>query len=154
MFPGKIGRFRYQPRPGKLLFSASLSSVAFVDLGETEPDDGKTGEQMMLEASRKELREHFPKALQGSNKIRKGIYTFVESYIIEPVFTGLRFIQLFLIFTPVLILAPIIWIGPRNKDRDNERSGAIWWYGFLVGSMETSGAAFIKVFPKLVILHS
>ena len=32
-----------------------------------------------------------------------------------------------------------------HKDKDDERSGTLWWYSFLVHSMERSGAAFIKL---------
>jgi len=50
-----------------------------------------------------------------------------------------------IIFVPVIVAIPAIWIGDRVKDRDNERKGTLWWYGFLVSSMERAGAAFIKV---------
>lgn len=99
----------------------------------------------MLDASRKELNEHVPKALQGSKKLRRNIYFFLDFYIIEPICTGLRFLHLVLIFVPVLVTVPAIWIGARQPDRDNERSGTLWWYGFMTRSMERAGAAFIKV---------
>lgn len=98
-----------------------------------------------MEASRRELDEQVPKAIQNSKKYRRGIYFFVESYIVEPIATGLRFLHLVFIFVPVLVTVPIIWFGKRQPDRDNERSGTLWWYGFLVRSMERAGAAFIKV---------
>lgn len=97
-----------------------------------------------MEASRQELEDQVPKALQNSKKYRRGIYFFVDAYIVEPICTGLRFLHLVLIFVPVLVTIPVIWIGARQSDKDNERSGTIWWYGFLVGSMERAGAAFIK----------
>lgn len=99
----------------------------------------------MLEVSRKELAEQVPKSLENSKKYRRGIYFFVEDYIIEPIATGLRFLHLVVIFVPVIVTIPAIWIGARNADKDNERSGTLWWYRFLVGSMERAGAAFIKV---------
>jgi hypothetical protein len=98
----------------------------------------------MLEVSRKELEEQVPKALQNSTKYRRGIYFFIEDYIIEPIATGLRFLHLMIIFVPVIVTIPAIWIGSRQPDRDNERSGTLWWYGYLVLSMERAGAAFIK----------
>jgi aarF domain-containing kinase len=107
--------------------------------------NGKTGEQQMLEASRKELEEHVPKRIQNSKRVRRGIYFFVEDWIIEPIATGIRFLHLVLIFVPVILTIPVIWIGQRRKDRSNERSGTLWWYGHLVWSMERAGAAFIKV---------
>lgn len=99
----------------------------------------------MLEASRAELEQAVPKALRNSKKVRRSIYFFFEEYIIEPIATGFRFLHLVFIFVPVILAVPAIWLGPRRADRDNERSGTIWWYGFLVSSMERAGAAFIKV---------
>jgi aarF domain-containing kinase len=108
-------------------------------------DEDKTHEAAMLEASRKELAEHVPKAIKHSKKVRRGVYFFVDLYIIEPICTGLRFLHLVFIFVPVLITVPAIWIGARQPDRDSERSGTLWWYWFLTRSMERAGAAFIKV---------
>lgn len=99
----------------------------------------------MLEASRKELKEQVPQAIKNSKKYRRGIYFFVDLYIIEPICTGLRFLHLVVIFVPVIVTIPAIWLGQRQRDRDNERNGTLWWYSFLVTSMERAGAAFIKV---------
>lgn len=99
----------------------------------------------MLEASRKELAEQVPEYLQGSRHIRRAIWRFLDTWIVEPIATGLRLFHLMVIFVPVIITVPAIWIGSRQKDKDDERSGTIWWYGFLVSSMERAGAAFIKV---------
>lgn len=127
----------------------ALSPLAFVEIGHDGSGDGeKTHEEVMLEASRKELAQQVPKALENSKKYRRGIYFFIEDYIIEPVATGLRFLHLVVIFVPVIVTIPAIWIGTRNIARDNERSGTLWWYGFLVGSMERAGAAFIKVYEN------
>lgn len=125
---------------------AALSPLAFVEIGHDKAGNGdKTHEEAMLEASRQELAEQVPKSLENSKKYRRGIYFFVEDYIIEPIATGLRFLHLVIIFVPVIVTIPAIWIGARNADRDNERGGTLWWYGFLVSSMERAGAAFIKV---------
>ena len=110
--------------------------------------DGKTGEELMLEASREEIEGEVPKFLRGSKKIRRGIYFFFDAFVYEPVMTGLRFLHLFVIFVPVLLSVPVIWFGRRHPERDNERSGTLWWYGYLVWSMERAGAAFIKVFDS------
>ncbi len=60
----------------------------------------------------------------------------LDLYIWEPLCTGARFLQLAVIFVPVILTVPVLWIGPRQPDRDNERSGTLWWYGFLVNAME------------------
>lgn len=129
-----------------LLASATvLSPLAFVQLSQSESDDGKTHEERMLERSRDELANAVPKRLEQSKVVRRGIYFFLDSYIWEPIATSLRFLHLVFIFVPVIVTIPAIWIGERVQSRDNERSGTLWWYGFLVGSMERAGAAFIKV---------
>jgi aarF domain-containing kinase len=136
------------PPPGVrrlLLAGAGLTPLAFVSISEGESKDGKTGEEQMLAASREELKLQVPRAIEGSKGFRRNIYFFVDSYIIEPICTGLRFLHLVFIFVPVMVSVPAIWFGARNSGRDNERSGTLWWYGFLVRSMERAGAAFIKV---------
>ena len=138
------------PIPGRTLRFAALSPLAFVSLSQDDSEDGKTHEEAMLEASRKELKEHVPKALQGSRKVRRGIYFFIDMYIIEPIATGLRLLHLVVIFVPVLVTIPSIWFGKRQPGHDNERSGTLWWYGFLVRSMERSGATFIKVISSSI----
>ncbi|KAK0662913.1 ABC1 family protein C21C3.03 [Lasiodiplodia hormozganensis] len=143
---------RAPPRPrfggSVLLFAATtaLSPAAFVALSQqSNDDDDRTGEQLMLEASRAELKNQVPKVIQHSKTFRKGLYFFFENYIWEPLATGLRFAHLVVIFVPVILTVPVIWIGRRVPDRDNERSGTLWWYAFLVRSMERAGAAFIKL---------
>lgn len=124
---------------------AALTPMAFVELGEEEIKDGKTGEEHMLEASRAELAAELPRYIKGSHGIRRGIWVFLDTYIIEPIATGFRLLHLMVLFVPVIVTIPAIWIGARQKDRDDERSGTLWWYGFLVNGMERAGAAFIKV---------
>lgn len=154
--------FKPPPAPvqGGTLLLAALSPAAFVSIAEEEEEDrhGLTHEEHMLEISRKELAEQVPDRLKESSKVRIGIWRFLDAWIVEPLATGLRFLHLVVIFVPVIATIPLIWIGARNRGRDNERSGTLWWYGFLVSSMERAGAAFIKlgqwaasrtdVFPK------
>lgn len=125
--------------------AATLTSASFVQLSEQDHNGDKTGEEIMLDASRAELENHLPKALENSKHVRKGIYFFVEDYIIEPILTTVRFLHLVFIFGPVILCVPVIWFGGKVKERDNERSGTLWWYALLVRSMERAGAAFIKL---------
>lgn len=99
----------------------------------------------MLEVSRKELEEQVPDQLKNSKKVRVTIWKFVDTWIVEPIATGFRFLHLVIIFVPVIATVPVMWFGARQADRDNERRGTLWWYGFLVASMERAGAAFIKL---------
>lgn len=99
----------------------------------------------MLEASRAELAEQTPVWVGNSKKVRRSIWHFFDTWVIEPVATGLRFLHLVFIFVPVIVTIPMIWVGRRSDKRDGDRWGTVWWYGFLVSSMERAGAAFIKV---------
>lgn len=143
--------FRPPPAPvkGGSLLLLALGPAAFVSIAEDDDEEtdhhGKTHEQEMLEMSMQELADYVPPHLRGSRKIRRGIWRFVDTWIFEPIATGLRFLHLVVIFVPVLATIPVIWFGARVEERDGERKGTLWWYGFLVSSMERAGAAFIKL---------
>ena len=135
---------RRPPIAGPILLSA-LTPAAFIRLNEEDSDDGKTGEEHMLEASREELKQSIPDSVHGLRRVWRELVFVIDQYIYEPLATGFRFLHLVFIFVPVILTVPIIWIGRRYKDHDNERGGTLWWYGFLVHSMERAGPAFIKV---------
>jgi len=99
----------------------------------------------MLQASRAELKKTVSDDERGVERFGHKILLFLDLYIWEPICTGVRFLQLVAIFVPVIISVPAVWIGPRQPDLDNERSGTLWWYGFLVRGMEWAGPAFIKL---------
>lgn len=122
-----------------------LTPAAFVALSEKDNDDGKTPEDHMLEASRAEIAKELPDNIRGVKRAWKGVSLLIDQYIAEPIATTFRFLHLFIIFVPVIATIPILFLGSRQKDRDNERSGTLWWYYFLVRSMERGGPAFIKV---------
>lgn len=131
------------------MWSAVLSPAAFVALSEEDEADGKTPEEHMLEASRAEIAKELPDNVHGITRVWKGLLLGIDCYIIEPVATVLRFFHLVIIFVPVIGTLPIIFIGARQKSRDNERSGTLWWYSFLVQAMEWGGPAFIKVLSSI-----
>lgn len=145
---GEGSWYQSPPRHNGLVYAAAiaLSPAAFVDL--SEKDNGGTeltAEGRMLEVSRDEIKKKVDKDAHGVRRFGQSIVLYLDLYIWEPVCTGLRFLHLFVIFVPVILSVPALWIGPRRKDRDNERSGTLWWYWFLVKSMERAGPAFIKV---------
>jgi aarF domain-containing kinase len=149
-FHGNGGKshFRTPPHVKGLLFAAavSLSPAAFVQL--SEKDNGgteQTAEGRMLEASREEIKKKVADDVHGFRRLRANIFYFADVYIWEPICTGLRFLHLVLIFVPVMVTVPALWVGKRDPKRDNERWGSLWWYWFLVKSMERAGPAFIKV---------
>lgn len=129
----------------KTIWAAALTPAAFIKLSEEDNGDGKTPEEHMLEASRAEIQKRVPENVHGVKRAWRKLYILTDEYIYEPIATGLRFLHLVVIFVPVIISTPIIWLGRRLKARHNERSGTIWWYMFLVHSMERAGPAFIKV---------
>ena len=139
--------FRPPPKPPRtrILVWSLLTPATFVALSEEENDDGKTAEEHMLEASRAEIAKELPDDLHGYKRVLSGIWLFLDIVIVEPLATTFRFLHLVIIFVPVLATIPVIWFGSRKKDRDNERAGTLWWYSFLVRSMERAGPAFIKV---------
>jgi aarF domain-containing kinase len=132
------------PAVGTVILAAALSPTAFMKLAENNGGE-KTGEMQMLEASHAETQEIALENLQSLSKSRQKLYMFFNRYIYEPIVTGARFLHLVIIFVPVLATVPVIWFGRRVKSRDNERTGTLWWYCFLVRSMERAGPAFIKV---------
>ena len=119
-------------------------------LSEEDTGDGKTPEEHMLEASRAEISKEIPEEIHGVKRGWKGLCLLVDTIIVEPIATTFRFLHLVIIFVPVIASMPLIWLGGRCKDRDNERTGTLWWYSFLVHSMERAGPAFIKVFCNLL----
>ena len=142
-FPKQLPRGR--PCGQVIIWSAALSPAAFVALSEEDDGDGKTPEEHMLEASRAEIAKELPEDVHGVKRLWKGLLLSIDCYIVEPVATVLRFFHLVVIFVPVIGTLPILLLGSRQKDRDNERTGTLWWYSFLVRAMERGGPAFIKV---------
>ena len=145
--PTRWSVFHRPPKPpkGRILIWSLLSPAAFVALSEEDTGDGKTPEEHMLEASRAEIAKDIPEDVHGLRRVWEAIYLFVDTMIVEPLATTFRFLHLVIIFVPVIGTMPLIWLGRRQRDRDNERSGTLWWYSFLVRSMERGGPAFIKV---------
>ncbi|KAK7419977.1 hypothetical protein QQZ08_010614 [Neonectria magnoliae] len=126
--------------------ATALATAAFVELSQKEnstPED--TAEKRMLEVSRDEIKKGVNHEARGLSRVAEQIRYLVDLLIVEPACTGLRFLQLVFIFVPVIVTVPAIWFGSRQGHRDNERSGTIWWYGFLVNAMELAGPAFIKL---------
>jgi hypothetical protein len=73
------------------------------------------------------------------------IYNFISDYIIEPILISYRFTYLLCIFLPLIIGSPLILIGKKVPEYNNERTGTLWWYNKLMRIMEMAGPTFIKV---------
>lgn len=132
------------PVVGTVLLAA-LSPGSFLELAEKTDGGETTGEMEMLKASRQELQKTVAGDVRGLSRLCQIIYVLSYKYIYEPIATGLRFFHLVIIFIPVLATVPVIWFGERTQSRNGERTGTLWWYKFLVRSMERAGPAFIKV---------
>ncbi|KAJ5895455.1 hypothetical protein N7495_007146 [Penicillium taxi] len=126
------------------LLMATLAPGAFLKLAE-DPDGKKTGEMQMLEASREEIRKAVSPDARGLSRVRQSISVLFYCYVYDPIATGLRFLHLFVIFMPVIVTIPVIWIGRNVKGLNGARRGTLWWYRFLVKAMERAGPAFIKL---------
>lgn len=99
----------------------------------------------MLRISRQEISKKVPEDAKGLSRVWKSIVYALDQYFYEPLATTFRFFHLLIIFVPVIVSIPIVWVGPRGKERDNSRIGTVWWFTFLVKSMERAGPAFIKL---------
>lgn len=136
------------PRRGPVisgLVMAALAPSAFLKLAEESDGDEKTGEMQMLEASREEIRKTVSEDARGISRLCQSLRVFWYYYVYDPIATGFRFLHLAVIFIPVVITVPAIWIGRRVEGSDGALTGTIWWYRFLVNAMERAGPAFIKV---------
>ncbi|KAF7712441.1 ABC1 family protein, mitochondrial [Penicillium ucsense] len=127
------------------LMMASLTPGAFLKLAEESEGDEVTGEMQMLEVSREEIRKQVSKDARGPTRLFQSIRVFWYYYVYDPIATGFRFLHLAIIFVPVVVTVPIIWVGSRIEGGTNAQTGTLWWYRFLVKAMERAGPAFIKL---------
>ncbi|GES90640.1 ABC1-domain-containing protein [Rhizophagus clarus] len=73
------------------------------------------------------------------------IYNLISDYIVEPILISCRFTYLLCIFLPLIIGSPLILLGKKVPECNNERTGTLWWYNRLMRSMEMAGPTFIKL---------
>lgn len=140
--------FQHTPKRGPIIggvVMAALAPSAFLKLAEDSDDGEMTGEMQMLEASREEIRKSVPADARGLSKICQTVWVMWYRYIYDPIATGFRFLHLAVIFVPVVVAVPAIWMGRKVANRNDARTGTLWWYRFLVKAMERAGPAFIKV---------
>ncbi|GMM34172.1 Cqd1 protein [Saccharomycopsis crataegensis] len=100
------------------------------------------------EEYRRELAQDRAQELSRCPKIFKWVIRlkfFVSDYVMEPILTGVRFIELSMIFLPVIIGYPIISIlGPKVKNK-GDRWGKLVWNKFFKYCLELAGPCFIKM---------
>lgn len=70
----------------------------------------------------------------------------LRDYIVDPLMTFARFLELTFLFLPLLLSAPICWIGTHDKkSKYSTRIGARLWYRYLRWTAEVAGPSFIKL---------
>lgn len=120
--------------------------------------EGDTFEIGLYLASESELKHEFTqrrlKQLQKSSNLiiiqLKKLCFMVKDHLVEPIYTILRFIEIFAIFTPVLLCYPMTFFGRKHKLDLNdvntlETSGSLIWYHLLRKALEIAGPSFIKL---------
>lgn len=142
--PSKAHPLRRAPVIGGVLMAALAPSV-FLKLAEESDDNETTGEMQMLEVSREEIRKRVRADARGLSRLCQSLSVLWYYYVYDPIATGFRFLHLVVIFMPVVVTVPAIWLGRRLQDHNGSCTGTIWWYQFLVNAMERAGPAFIKV---------
>lgn len=78
----------------------------------------------------------------------------LDTYLVEPLLTLRRLIHIVILFAPVMLAVPLLILGPRVREEENERCGALWWFDLLAAQMERAGPTFIKVTWQLCIAGS
>ena len=106
-------------------------------LGEAEA--APTSEQRMLQVARQEKEERRKASPDDAlpKRVWRRVAIFCSDWIYEPIATAFRFTHLVAIFVPVLAAIPFIFAWERIQ---------LWWYVFLINSMERAGPTFIKVY--------
>lgn len=114
-------------------------------------------ETSLHSVSRKHIHDgYLSQPNQRSVFSKESLESILKLYLYDPVSTCLRFIHLVLLFGPVLILLPLILIGPKtsygitspdklSSTLSSDKAGAQLWYKYLTWSMEMAGPSFIKV---------
>ncbi|EAZ63956.2 hypothetical protein PICST_52708 [Scheffersomyces stipitis CBS 6054] len=118
------------------------------------PNPGaETYELGLYQSSQKEehdrLEQHRSQRLNHDNVAVRIIYYVkytIEDYVIDPLVSVARFVELSLIFLPVLVASPLCWFGRRDlRTGKTVRSGAQIWFAYLRWSAEVAGASFVKL---------
>lgn len=85
--------------------------------------------------------------------IIKRVLQLLRDRIWEPIRTATRFIHLAALFIPVVLMTPMLLVGPPEEQWQGDRWGAVWWYDLLAARMEAAGPTFIKVRSLLLKSH-
>lgn len=78
-------------------------------------------------------------------RILDRILDWLDRWFLEPLLVCRRFFHVILLFAPIVICVPIVFIGERQPDEQDERSGTLLWFDLIMTQMERAGPTFIKV---------
>ncbi|SCU94652.1 LANO_0E07536g1_1 [Lachancea nothofagi CBS 11611] len=124
-----------------------------------QPDpSGDTFEMGLYKASQNELARHvLEKRSRQLAHCRSKITRWLsrvwfqfKDKVLEPVLTTWRFVELSILFFPVLLMYPIMYFGHKVKISNSAKSvnttyGALLWYRLLRHVLELAGPSFIKL---------
>lgn len=123
-----------------------------------KPDPkGDTFEMGLYLSSQQEIQERIQevrsKKLKRSHNVVtlywKKLYYIIKDNVVEPIFTIFRFLELSMIFVPVLLVYPISFLGKRQlvegDETTMETSCSLLWFKILRKALEWAGPSFIKL---------
>ncbi|KAG8834564.1 hypothetical protein FRC17_008398 [Serendipita sp. 399] len=139
--PSRV-RFKYI---GFLAFSVIGGGILYARGINTEPEMREIIDSPACIPPSAKPQVYFPIHSPPDAGLLSIIATLLRRYIFSPLRTGLRFLHLVFIFSPVIITAPMLYLGVPESKHGGERWGAIWWYDMLTKRMQAAGPTFIKL---------
>lgn len=149
-------QLRYALLPIFLTLGGSGSLLLDTSKPDIEP---KHSLKSILDAVEKPEADEFLIAVGSADRrqppgfVRK-VWWFLREWVWEPLSTSARFLQLAVLFLPVIITAPVLAFDYAENSRDRRRgkekrtknrATTRLWYRLLVHQMELAGPTFIKV---------
>lgn len=131
---------RYQ-RQQKGWSCAAATGLTLAFANEDEERE-KTGAVKKSENDIKNCFKH-PDGHQKRENLGRAIGRYWLRWVWEPLRTYIRFIELLILFTPLLATLPVALIGSR--DQNGDRMGARWWFRYTAATMTLAGPSFIKL---------
>ncbi|OWB81342.1 kinase activity protein [[Candida] boidinii] len=135
----------------KITNEQSVTTLSHKNTLEADPNE-ETFEMGLYVSSQRQLEEEEnsirKSKTESGNKFLQIYYRinyFLIDKIFEPIITIGRFIELTIIFLPILLLCPISYFGKKNHEKSGERSGTLIWFKYIRISAELAGASFIKL---------
>ncbi|KAK9468907.1 ABC1 family-domain-containing protein [Lipomyces arxii] len=127
-----------RPRPSRRLYALGLAPILCdfpsLDTVNSHPHFQTREQYLLAKSDESNQRQH--------SSPFKHVLAFFD-YVYDTLATCFRFLHLASIFTPVILMSPAVLVGKRVAE--SETTGALWWYKYLIWSMEQAGPTFIKL---------